>query len=118
VTVAFPIGDVSSGGASWRCSVRVPEDLAYFRGHFPDAPVLPAVAQLDGIVLACVRRAWPRLGPLRGVARAKFHRPIAPGDTLALELERTGPGAVRFALRRGVEPCSAGALLFEEEAGP
>lgn len=60
----------------------------YFAGHFPDVPVMPGVllceslAQLGAIVLG-------EEGPpaeLAAVRRARFRRPVEPGDALDLEV--------------------------------
>lgn len=66
----------------------------YFAGHFPDVPVLPGVllceslAQLGAIV---VGEDGPPM-ELFEVRRARFRRPVEPGDALDLEVEVTDGG--------------------------
>ncbi|MCY1062630.1 AMP-binding protein [Nannocystis sp. SCPEA4] len=96
--------------------VGVPVDLAFFRGHFDGAPVLPGVAQLTALVVPQVAALRPELGRLRQAARLKFTRPIAPGDALVLRLEVRGT-SVRFSLARAGEVVTAGALEYEAHGG-
>ncbi len=98
-------------------AVRVPEGLRWFEGHFVGNPVLPAMVQLWEALLL-VTGVWPDLESLRGVTRAKFRRPIRPGDELRVRFRRT-PGAARasFEYRRQQESCSSGVLEFAKSKG-
>jgi 3-hydroxyacyl-[acyl-carrier-protein] dehydratase len=65
--------------------LRFSGDEVFFRGHFPDGPLLPAVVQ----VAAAVHFAGRVLGrevALAEVTRAKFMNPTGPGRELVLEL--------------------------------
>jgi len=107
--------ELAPDGAELRTLVvRVPEDLLYFKGHFPEVPILAAVAQLQKLVLEQAKAAWPDLGALRRLTRLKFRRPIAPGEVLVLELKRA-PGSldVAFELTHEGQPCSHGTLGFD-----
>jgi len=65
----------------------------FFQGHFPGAPLLPAVlmleslAQVAAILLLQRADALPNARvSLRGVNDAKFRRQVVPGDRLRLEI--------------------------------
>lgn len=78
-----------SGDAHVELDLRVPADLEYFAGHFPGAPVLPGVVQLDW----CMRLARGRLaltGGFRGLQQIKFLAPIEPEARITLRLELNG----------------------------
>jgi 3-hydroxymyristoyl/3-hydroxydecanoyl-(acyl carrier protein) dehydratase len=95
--------------------LRIPEDLAYFDGHFDGDPVLPGVVQLNTVALAHVETRWPELGHLEGTRRLKFIRPLRPGDTITLYLERkSAPRQVGLVIKKGDETCTTTTLLFAE----
>ncbi len=65
----------------------------FFQGHFPGAPVMPgvlvieAMAQTAGVLMYHeVADASNKLVFFTGIDKAKFRRPVVPGDTLRLEL--------------------------------
>ena len=65
----------------------------FFQGHFPDAPVMPGVLQIEalaqvGAILA-LREFEDRDSKIpffSGIENARFRRPVVPGDTLTLEV--------------------------------
>jgi len=68
-------------------------DEPFFFGHFPGAPVMPgvliveAMAQTAGVMmLASLPDRETKLVFFTGIERAKFRRPVVPGDQLRLEL--------------------------------
>lgn len=98
--------------------LRVPEDLAYFQGHFPERPVLPGVVQLVTVVRAEIAAVAPALGSLRRVLRLKFRRIVGPGERLRLALTFRPDGRhVDFVLDRDGDACSAGTLEYAGDVG-
>lgn len=114
-TAAVP-GRDAGGRETWTLAFDVPEELHHFRGHFPGHPVLPAVFQLEGLVLRQIARRFPGLGAPRRVLRLKFKRLVGPGSQLRLRLTRA-PSAlsVDFDLEDPRGSCASGTLVFAGE---
>jgi 3-hydroxyacyl-[acyl-carrier-protein] dehydratase len=77
----------------------------YFQGHFPDYPIMPgvlmveAIAQAGGaLLLTEVPDRADKLMVFTGIERAKFRRPVVPGDTVRIEVDVLNwkPRAVRM----------------------
>lgn len=68
-------------------------DEFWFKGHFPDYPVVPGVLMIEMLAQAgCVAMlSLPenkgKTGFFGGIKEAKFRRQVVPGDTLRLETE-------------------------------
>ncbi len=65
----------------------------FFQGHFPDAPVMPGVLQIEalaqvGAILALreFENRNDKIPFFSGIENARFRRPVVPGDTLVLEV--------------------------------
>src|ERR1700733_14655859 len=74
----------------------------FFNGHFPGAPIMPgvliieAMAQAGGaLLLTEVEDRDNKLMVFTSIERAKFRRPVTPGDQLRLEIKVVGWRAVR-----------------------
>jgi 3-hydroxyacyl-[acyl-carrier-protein] dehydratase len=66
----------------------------FFQGHFPDKPIMPgvliveAIAQAGGaLLLTEVPNRDELLMVFTGIERARFRRPVVPGDQLRIEVE-------------------------------
>lgn len=96
----------------------------FFQGHFPGRPVMPGVLILEAMaqatgILAYRSAATPpdpaELYYLVGIDRARFKKPVGPGDQLRLHvaLQRTLKGIWRFDTRAEVEGiCVAEAAIM------
>ena len=65
----------------------------WFQGHFPGHPMTPGVltiemlAQAGAVCALCLPENRGRLAVFAGIDKAKFRRPVVPGDTVRLEVE-------------------------------
>ncbi|SQF94470.1 AMP-dependent synthetase/ligase [Paucimonas lemoignei] len=97
----------------WHLQLGVPPDLAYFSGHFPTAPVLPGVVQVDW-ALAIGQRLMALPTKFAGMEVLKFQQLVRPGDRISLSLRFDAErGKLYFAFRNGDAPCSSGRILLE-----
>jgi 3-hydroxyacyl-[acyl-carrier-protein] dehydratase len=72
---------------------QVSANEQFFQGHFPGAPVMPGVLQIEalaqcGAILA-LREFEDRESKIpffSGIENCRFRRPVMPGDTLTLEV--------------------------------
>lgn len=90
----------------------IPQDLLYFEGHFPGAPILPGVAQLDWAI-AYARRYFAPPGVFRDVAALKFQQVIVPGATVRAELAYdAAKGSVQFQYLSAAGRHASGRIIF------
>jgi len=86
----------------------------FFQGHFPGNPVMPGVLILEAMVqTGCVviRRLTgtkAEFAFLKSISKAKFRKPVFPGDRLIIETE-----LVRF--RNGLAKLSASARVRDQQ---
>jgi len=103
---------IDSTGDVCLLGLEIDAGLAAFEGHFPNTPILPGVAQLDW---ACVlaERHFGTPGVFTSVEALKFHKPVRPGMSLQLRIERQpAKSAIGFRYTCGDEAISSGRLVF------
>jgi beta-hydroxyacyl-ACP dehydratase FabZ len=92
------------------CVKNVTANEPHFLGHFPDQPIMPGVLILEamaqaGALLAVheLRRAGKnpkdKLIYFMGIDKAKFRRPVVPGDQLRLEVVPLRKGSTVWRMR-------------------
>ena len=81
----------------------VKEDEDYFRGHFPEEPVMPGVLQIESmaqtggiLALSTVPDPENYLTYFMKINNVKFKRKVIPGDVIIFELVLVAP------IRRGI----------------
>jgi 3-hydroxyacyl-[acyl-carrier-protein] dehydratase len=99
-------------------SFRFAPDEPIFRGHFPGRPILPGAFQTEMAREAAEWAAGRRLS-IREVVKAKFTRPLLPGETIRLALrleERDGFLSASARLSAGGEPAGEVRLILTDVA--
>ena len=65
----------------------------FFQGHFPGMPIMPGVLQLEamaqvgGLLMNQVAGTDGQIPFFMGIDKAKFRRPVTPGDQLKIEVK-------------------------------
>lgn len=84
-------GDLSGVGVK-----NVTFNEPHFQGHFPGTPVMPGVLLIEGMaqtagilcVLARGSETTPKLVYFMTIDKAKFRKPVVPGDTVEYHVQR------------------------------
>jgi len=82
----------------------------FFTGHFPHRPVMPGVMMLEALAQAAALLSFETQGIKSddksvyyfvGIDKARFKKPVEPGDQLILDvtLERAKAGIFKFAAK-------------------
>ena len=93
-------------------NVTINED--FFNGHFPNRPVMPGVLMLEALAQTAALLSFETLGHalddntvyyFAGIDKARFKRPVEPGDQLILEaeLDRAKAGIYKFKVWASVD---------------
>ncbi len=87
--------------------------LPQLRGHFPTAPIVPGVAQLEWAVLYG-RELFAPGASFKGAEALKFQRVIPPGTQITLTLDwRADAGRLGFSYDSASGRHASGRILFE-----
>jgi len=110
----FPrVLSVSEEGSVNRVALEVSADLCWFRGHFPQRPVLPGIVQLHWAVLVCRHLYGFETSP-HEVKRLKFKKVVIPPRTLELVVSKERQLEVLFSFSSLGDVNSEGRILFSE----
>ena len=79
----------------------------YFPGHIPGRPLMPGVlqiesmAQVGGTILMQIPELKGKFFAFAGIDKARFRRPVVPGDRLVMTLELLNLKGNRIAKMQG-----------------
>jgi beta-hydroxyacyl-ACP dehydratase FabZ len=65
----------------------------FFKGHFPQRPVMPgvliieALAQAGGVMMLSLPENKGKIAYFMAINNVKFRKPVVPGDQLILQVE-------------------------------
>jgi 3-hydroxyacyl-[acyl-carrier-protein] dehydratase len=82
-------------GTSARARYTLSPDADFLAGHFPGRPIMPgvliveALAQTGALAVLSEEENRGKLALFAGIEKARFRRPVVPGDTLDLAMELT-----------------------------
>jgi len=90
-------------GGNFTAEFELAPDFAGFRGHFPEAPVMPGVCIIAAVILAA-SEAVGSAQKLTRLKSAKFYSPVMPKDRVEIRASidtAQSPSQVRATLTCG-----------------
>jgi 3-hydroxymyristoyl/3-hydroxydecanoyl-(acyl carrier protein) dehydratase len=100
--------------ASAELQLTIPDDLVYFNGHFPGAPIVPGVTQIKWAV-ELARRYLGARGTFVGMDAVKFQHVMLPGTSVTLSLRWSAPdGKLHFSYQSDRARYGSGRLRLRQ----
>lgn len=87
----------------------LPDDLIFFKGHFPTRAILPGVAQVHMATLIA-NKLWGTWPPDSNLNRMKFKRVLTTQERVTLKLKRDKNGRLAFSYELGPQEISSGEI--------
>jgi len=94
-------------------SCIIPENLDYFNGHFPQAPILAGVVQLHWAVEYAKQKLSFTNHSVKNLEVLKFQEVIVPGQTLEIILTKKNNEKVLFSYLSEKGQHASGRIVFE-----
>ena len=91
--------------------LRLPQNLTYLRGHFPEAPILPGVVQIDWAI-AFAKRYLGIDGEFHKMENIKFKNIISPDVLLNLTIVKSDNEKITFEYQSEKGSHSSGRIYF------
>lgn len=111
---AAPTPGAASEHETARAAFSIPADHPALAGHFPGNPIVPGVVILARVE-AALRAAHPG-ATVQGLAAARFHAPLQPGQACTVALQDRG-ARIGFEVRYGGALVASGQWLVAASGG-
>ncbi|MDR2105411.1 MAG: AMP-binding protein [Deferribacteraceae bacterium] len=85
------------------------KDSLYFRGHFPDFPILAGVVQVN-FAISWLKKVFHHETSIKKISKLKFTNIIHPGDIVNLSIDLKANRLYRFKYSSGEKTLSSGEL--------
>jgi acyl-CoA synthetase (AMP-forming)/AMP-acid ligase II len=85
------------------------KDAIYFKGHFPNIPILPGIVQVNFAIDWC-RRAFNSESSVKRISKLKFSSIIKPGDVVNLSISVKSHNLYKFAYSAEGKELTSGVL--------
>lgn len=92
--------------------LTIPENLYYFQGHFPQAAILPGVAQLDWVMQYLAEYFAVDITTLISVDALKFQNIIRPNHQIILTLMKIKTNKYSFSYHSSHVQHASGKVVF------
>ncbi|KZN48617.1 hypothetical protein [Pseudoalteromonas luteoviolacea] len=94
-------------------SLQITEHITYFQGHFPDAPILAGVVQLDWAISYAREMFDLTEREVEEVQVLKFQNVIVPNSLITLRLVKKSPSKIVFEYESDKGNHASGRIVFE-----
>jgi len=81
--------------------------MPFFNGHFPNMPIMPAVAQIE-MIQSLLQQHSPWEPSINDGSKIKFSGRIVPGDILAIHLQYKPGKKIGFEIRKDTVVVASG----------
>lgn len=109
------IEGVVDNGSEVVLTLKVVEDLDYFTGHFPQAPILAGVVQLDWAIKLAPKYLALSSNSVQNVEVLKFMEVISPGIELTLTLVKKSEYKFTFKYESDQGTHASGRVVLRED---
>lgn len=94
-------------------TLQLPSELTYFQGHFPEAAILPGVAQLDWAIKFAAQHLQCQ-GEVKSVEVLKFQVVLMPEQQVTLKLEKKHAHKFTFSYHSEKGQHASGRIVLNE----
>ena len=91
--------------------IAYPSDASFYKGHFPGFPVTPGVMLIDSAVANAEKMMGCEI-VLDCIKKVKFSKPVLPGESILLRLDRRGDREIAYSFSKDAVQCASGVLVY------